>query len=531
MRRTWISTNGIVALLLTVCFMVLASSTFAAEPKYGGTLRIGVRMAQESAIDARYLLTLTSTPSQDLIYDRLFNWGPKGFESMVPALATSYQTKDNKVWTIKLRQGVKFHNGREMTATDVKANLDWRITTPKGWKPVKHKEMIKGLKKVDVIDKYTVRVTLEKPFSSLIRVLAWSLRGIIPPEEVEKWGDNFAFHPCGTGPFKVVEVKPNEKVVMERFDGYWGPKPYIDRVEWIFYRSDEARLVALEKGEIDMAQLYDEAKPTLKNNPKLTYQETYDPSVLHKYYFNVRRWPMNDVRFRKAVWMGVDWKNSAINSWAFKSGNPARTLLEYTKYFNPEAVKLVPSYNPEEAKKLIQAVEKDAGKKIPPIFWVDAAMAPNQNLCEMAKSQLTQIGVPVNLQILSLALWADKVVRDPKMEWEIGGYGMAFAIDPSIGFDMFETNSGTAPDGKSLGGYSNPEFDQWIRKSESAKNEEERTKCYHEAEKVLLKDAAVIPCFPMRMVFGWNKKLQGVHFTDTLAINVTNSWANMWLEQ
>ena len=61
-------------------------------------------------------------------------------------------------------------------------------------------------------------------------------------------------------------------------------------------------------------------------------------------------------------------------------------------------------------------MEKDAGKKIPPIFWVDAAMVPNQNLCEMAKSQLAQIGVPVNLQILSLALWADKVVRDPKME-------------------------------------------------------------------------------------------------------------------
>ena len=230
MRRIRKSTTAFVTLLLTVCLVVLVSSAFAAEPRYGGTLRIGVRVAQESAIDARYLLTLTGTPSQELIYDRLFNWGPKGFESMVPALATSYQTKDNKVWTIKLRQGVKFHNGREMTATDVKANFDWRITTPKGWKPVKHKEMIKGLKKVDVIDKYTVRVTLERPFSSLIRVLAWSLRGIIPPEEVEKWGDNFAFHPCGTGPFKVVEIKPNEKVVMERFDGYWGAKPAWDKV-------------------------------------------------------------------------------------------------------------------------------------------------------------------------------------------------------------------------------------------------------------------------------------------------------------
>ena len=106
----------------------------------------------------------------------------------------------------------------------------------------------------------------------------------------------------------------------------------------VYYRSDEARLVALEKGEIDIAQLYDEAKPTLQKNPKLTYQETYDPSILHKHYFNMRRWPMNDIRFRKAVWMGADWKNIAINAWAFKSGNPARTLLEYSKYFDPEAL-------------------------------------------------------------------------------------------------------------------------------------------------------------------------------------------------
>jgi ABC-type transport system substrate-binding protein len=520
-----------VTLLAVVCVLCLSAFAFAAEPKSGGTLRIGVRVAQENAIDARYLLTLTSIPTQELIYDRLFGWGPKGFESMIPGLATSYQTKDNKVWTINLRKGVKFHNGREMTAQDVKANFDWRITTPKGWKPVKHRELIKGLKKVDVVDKYTVRVTLDTPFSSLMPVLTWSMRGILPPEEVEKWGDNFAFHPCGTGPFKVVEIKPNEKMVLERFDGYWGPKPYIDRVEMIYYRSDEARLVALEKGEIDMAQLYDEAKPTLQKNPKLTYQETIDPSILHKYYFNMRQWPMNDIRFRKAVWMGVDWKNITINSWAFKSGNYARTLLEYTRYFNPEAVKLVPPYNPEEAKRLIQAVEKDAGKKIPPIFWVDAAMAPNQSLSEMAKSQLAQIGVPVNLQILSLALWADKIVRDPKMEWQMGGYGLAFATDPSIGLAMFETDSGTAPDGKSLGAYSNPEFDRWMKKSESARTEEERTKAYQEAELILLKDVAAIPCFPMRVVFAWNKKLQGVQFTDTLAINVTTPWANMWMEQ
>jgi len=523
--------NMVLVCALFLCTVPLLSSALAAEPKYGGTLRIGVRVAQETSIDARYLTTTTSIPTLEIIYDRLYTWGEKGFDSLIPNLATSYQTKDNKVWTINLRKGVKFHNGREMTASDVKANLDWRITTPKGWKPLRQRELIKALKQVDVVDKYTVRLTLDRPFSSLMRVLAYALRGIIPPEEVEKWGDDFAFHPCGTGPFKAVEVKPNEKVVLERFDGYWGPKPYLNRVELIYYRSDEARLVALERGDIDMAQLYDEAKPVLKNNPKLTHQEAPDPSVIHKYYFNVRRWPMSDVRFRKAVWMGADWKTIALNAWALKSGNVCRTLLDHSKYFNPEAVKLVPPYNPEEAKKLIQAVEKDAGKKIPPIYLVDSAISANQNLAEMAKLQLAQIGVPLDLHILSIALWFDKISRDPKMDWDMGGVGYGFAIDPSVGYVYFETDSGAAPDGKSLGGYSNPEFDQWVRKAEAAKTEEERTKFFQEAEKVLIKDAAAIPAFTMRLVFGWNKKVQNVKFTDTCAINVTNQWANMWLEQ
>ncbi len=240
--------------------MILFSSVApAGEPRYGGTLRIGVRIPQFNRLDARQLTTETMVPSATMIYDYLFNWGENGLESMVPCLATSYETQDNKVWIIRLRKGVKFHNGREMTAEDVKANFDWRIKTPEGWKPVRYRQLIKYLKKAEVVDPYTVKVTLEKPFAPLIRILGMAMRGIIPPEEAEKWGEEFNMHPVGTGPFKVVEIKPKERVVLERFDEYWGPKPYVDRVVYNFYRSDDARLIALQKGEIDIAPLFDEA--------------------------------------------------------------------------------------------------------------------------------------------------------------------------------------------------------------------------------------------------------------------------------
>jgi len=519
-------------LILSLSFFLTISFASEAKPKYGGTLRIAVRLPQFNRLDGRQLTTEGMVPVAPMLYDGLFANGPKGSPFLVPALATSYETKDNKVWIFHLRKGVKFHNGREMTAEDVKQNFDWRINTPKGWKPVKYRELIKGLKKAEVIDKYTVKVTLEDAFAPLLGILTWSLRAIVPPEEVEKWGGKFSFHPVGTGPYKIAEIKPKEKVVLERFDGYWGPRPYIDRLEFKFIRSNEARMIALQKGEIDFAQLQDESKPLLEKDPNLAWETLVFSSIIQKHYFNVRRWPMNDIRFRKAVWMGADWENMVINAYPFKSGIFARTLLDHTPYFNPEALKLVPKYDPEEAKRLIKAVEKDAGKKIPPIFWLDSNMGPMKNYGEMAKITLAQIGVPINLQLMSHAIWFDKFLRDPKMEWDMAGYGQGFLRAPTLGYAYWFTNSRTGPDGKSVGGYSNPEFDKWVKLTETSLDEKERIKATQEAEKVLLKDAATIPLFPVHYIYAWNKKVKGVKNTNVGPVHVTTGWgANMWIDE
>jgi peptide/nickel transport system substrate-binding protein len=508
----------------------LFSLAFAAEPKYGGTLRVGVIMPQFNRLDSRYLLPQMFTPSYVMVYDSLLQWGEKGFERPAPMLATSFETKDNKVWTFRLRRGVKFHNGRELTAQDVKTNLDWFLQTPQGWKPVTRRGSFEDMQQVDVIDKYTVKVTLKRPFAPFARLITSDFRAISPPEEVAKWGDNYTFHPVGTGPFKAVEVK-EEKVVLERFDGYWGPKPYVDRVEYIFYRSNESRLIALQKGELDIAYVFDDAKPILDRDPNIAHIPIAIGDSLCKMFFNFRRWPMSDIRFRKAVWMGADWQAIAVNAYPYKSGNPARTLFEFTTYFNHDALKLVPAYNPAEAKKLIEAVEKDAGKKIPPIYWLDSDQTDRKAVAELAKIQLGQIGVPLNLHLFPTGIKDDKILRDPKIEWDIGQIGMGFGHEPYAGLGYFRTNSAYGADGKSLGGYSNPEMDRWIQKAVQSLKEREKVKCYQEAEKILLKDVACIPLFPTRVLIAHNKKVKGVQSNELAIILVTRDWTNMWIEK
>ncbi len=524
---------GRLAAIALVCMSIIAFSSLelAGQPKYGGTLRIGIRFPQYHRMDVRYSTLETNAPAVGMIYDRLLSWGPDGYQSLSPALATSYETEDNKVWIIHLRKGVMFHNGREMTAEDVKINFDWRIETPKGWRPVSYRELIKYLQAVEVVDRYTIKIILERPYAPLMRVLAYAFKGVAPPEEVEKWGDKFQAHPCGTGPFKVVEIKPNEKVVLERFDDYWGPKPFIDRVEYIPIRSDQARLIALQTGEVDITWLLEEAYPVLKTDPDLEYQESENSLVLHKHYFNVRRWPMNDVRFRKAIWMGADWENISKNVRAYRMGVYARTFLEHSAYFNPSAVELVPKYNPTEAEKLVNAVEESAGKKIPPIYWLDTNRVTGRKIAEPAKMQLARIGVTLDLHLMDHSLWYTKLQKDPKLEWDTSGYGAGFAIDPSMGFRYFETDSGTGADGKSLGGYSNPEFDQWLQKAEAASSEAERMRAYHEAEKILLEDVAAIPMNGHRMLVAYNKKVQGYRIDPTLHIYVCNPHINLWIDE
>lgn len=140
-------------------------------------------------------------------------------------------------------------------------------------------------------------------------------------------------------------------------------------------------------------------------------------------------------------------------------------------------------------------------------------MGPAKTAAELAKIQLAQAGIPLDLHLMSHAIWFDNLLRDPKLQWDTGGFGYAFAWSPRLGFTTFLTNSGVAPDGKSLGGYSkysNPKFDRWVVKAERALNEKDEIRYYQEAEKVLLKDVAWIPIFFSRMVIAWNKKLKGV---------------------
>jgi peptide/nickel transport system substrate-binding protein len=522
--------SAVLILVLSFCFFLTVLPSFAVEPKHGGTLRIGIKTPQYSRIDVRHPGPPALAPSFTMIYDGLVTEGPKGVD-IVPALATSWETKDNKVWIFNIRKGVKFHNGKELTAQDVVDNFQWFIKVPEGWKPPKRRGLLRGLQKAEAVDKYTVKVTLKAAFSQFPAMLATAMRGIAPPEGVYKHDKDYYKYAVGTGPYKVVNAEDQKLLILERNDEYWGPKPYIDRLEFVFIRSDEARFIALQKGELDIAMVGFQSLPKIKEDADLEWEEVTLFTTNSKYYLNTRRWPMSDVRFRRALWMGIDWESVTINTSPFKSGKPVKSFLQGTPYESKENIDLVPKYNPEEAKKLVQAVVKDAGKKIRPIKLILINKPQTKEIAQLMQLNYKQIGIPVELEAHTFVKYGSVFLRDPKMDWDLGDHAHGFAPSPSRGFSYFVTGSGTGADGNSLGGYSNPEYDKQVALFESATDKNAQIKAAQAAEKILIQDAAAIPYAYNNNLLAWNKKVKGVVNTPLSNINVTTHWgANMWLD-
>lgn len=164
-------------------------------------------------------------------YEGLF-----GFDKdmkLVNVLATSYTvSKDGLVYTVKLRPGVKFHDGTDFNAAAVKANFD-RVTNPAN--KLKRYGLYSEIAKTEAVDPHTVRFTLKKPFSPFINTLAHPSGVMISPAALQKYGKDIAFHPVGTGPFQFVEWKQPDYVRGKKFAGYW--KKGYPKVDGIFWKS------------------------------------------------------------------------------------------------------------------------------------------------------------------------------------------------------------------------------------------------------------------------------------------------------
>ena len=430
----------------------------------------------------------------------------------VPKLATEYKMADDKLtWTITLREGVKFHNGKTMDAAAVKACLE---------RTIDKNERAKGqldIAKIEA-DGLKLTITTNKPNPTLINSLTDPYASII---DVTAEGD-YNFTAVGTGPFKVVNYIEKEKVELEAFDEYWGGKPAASKVTVKGVADIDSLNMALQNGEVDSA--YGLSYDTLsiyKNSDQ--YEITQAPTTrVYMLYYNINHEFMNDPNFRKAISMAVDKKTYGevlINGAGTATVSAFPDALAYGK---DSAIKNQTTYDVKAAAELLKSsgyvdtdndgiIEKN-GKNVS-LRLVTYGRAGLPQSAQALQSALKELGIDVQYEQLESV---DK-------ECKAGNYDIcAYAcVTTPTGDPHSYLNTIAHSTGNLNFGYNNPEVDKLIEQLQEEFDTAKRAELAIEIQNKLLEDDSFCFMFHLNMFMAYKKGVKGINQSSVDYYHIT----------
>ncbi len=443
------------------------------------------------------------------IFDGLMDYVP-GTTELRPGLAESYEiSPDGKTYTFHLRKGVKFHNGREMTAEDVKYSLD-RVTTPATQSPgagffgsiAGYDAMADGsatsLSGVTVLDPATVKIELSRPDATFLHVMALNFSSVVPKEEVEKWGADFGKHPVGTGAFKLSDWTIGQKLLLTKNADYWrAGLPYLDSVTFEVGQEPIVALLRLQKGEVDIpGDGIPPAKFTeVMNNPDEKKQVVVGGQLQTGYItLNVEMKPFDNVEVRRAINMAINKDRivQMINGRATPATQPLPPSMPgYTKEYAGYA------FDPAKAKAMLaEAGYPDGFQTQLYVMNTD----PNPRIAQAIQQDLAAIGVKAEIKALAQAnvIEAGGTPKTAPMIWSGGMAWIADFPDPSNFYGPILGCAGAVEGGWNWSWYCNKDLDAEAAKADSIVDpakQGERLALWSDVYMKIMQDAPWVPVF------------------------------------
>ncbi len=464
------------------------------------------------------------------LFDSLMDYVP-GTTTLRPGLAESYTlSEDGLTYTFKLRAGVKFHNGREMTAEDVKYSLD-RVTNPATQSPGAgffasiagfDKAGDGGLSGVTVIDPLTVAVTLSRPDATFLHVMAINFSSVVPKEAVDAAAGDFGHLPVGTGAFKFAEWTTGQKLVFVRNPDHWRAGfPYLDQITVEVGQEPIVAILRLQNGEVDFADGIPPAKFTEVMADPAQAANVLVGRQLHTGYItlNVKMPPFDKVEVRRAINMAINKDRivQIINGRAVPANQPLPPLMPgYSTDYKGYA------FDVEGAKKMLA----DAG--FPDGFETDLYVMntdPNPRIAQAIQQDLAAIGVKANLQSLAQAsvIEAGGAGTAP-MIWSGGMGWVADFPDPSNFYGPILGCSGAADGGWNWSKYCNEAIDAEATKADSFTDPAtpERLAMWSDIYTKIMDDAPWVPVFNETRYIMKSGRLGGADdlFVDPVSIPI-----------
>ena len=416
---------------------------------------------------------------------------------VVPDIAERWETGERGAsYLFHLRRGVKFANGREVTARDVKFSF-MRILDPRGksansWvldKIAGAKEFIRGeatdVAGITVIDRHTIEIRLERPFSPFLNLLTMTAAYVVPEEEVRKWGPDFGTHPVGTGPFVVKRWDHSSELVLERNDRYFEGPAHVKGIVYRVIPEDLTAVTEFEIGNLDVLAIPAYEYSRYRTSSRWS-NLVASAKGLNTYYlgFNCARPPFNNFKLREAVACAID-KEKILRTFYDGRGRlaegPVPDLLRKWEVGAPRR------YDPGTAKKIL----KEEGSLNRPVHFYITSDPEVVDIAEIIQSYLRKVGLDVRITQLEWSAYKAALNRgDEDMFWI--SWWADYPDPENFLFPLFHSSNHGAGGNRTW--YTNKEVDRLIEAGQAAADTAERDRCYGGAENIIARDIPLV-CF------------------------------------
>jgi peptide/nickel transport system substrate-binding protein/oligopeptide transport system substrate-binding protein len=467
------------------------------SPQYGGVYRRGLR-GEPRTLDP----ALVTSTYEALVVQQLFD-GLVQFDAelnVLPSIARAWSASPNGlVWTFYLRQGVKFHSGRDVVAEDVVYSFT-RLMDPNIRSAVQsifarvkgasaymagQSEGIAGFK---ALDDHTLQIELSQPYAPLVRALGTSAFKVVPKEAVERVDLPFGRSPVGTGAFRFVSWKPGEAITLAANETYFEKRPYLDQIVFrIFHKADLSAIFAeFEDKRLEDAKLLVDRREQLLADPR--YRHIRIPIFQTLFlWMDYREGPLRDLRVRRAINLAIN-RSFLVDTLRKGRFAEAHSIIPPGMFaYNPELPKN--EYDVAKAKQLLAEAGYPDGKGMPPLeLWsgVESPAAVEEH--QAIKHFLAHIGIEVQLR--TAPTWNEYVNHVfGKRPGSIFRYAWYPSMpDPDDVLYVLFHSQGEF----NRGHYDNQQVDRLLEKARDELDDAKRINLYREAEKLIIGDVPTI---------------------------------------
>lgn len=461
-------------------------------------------------LDPQRTPSVLSASILKLSYERLTQVSPEG--SVEPLLAESWTAEEGGLsWLVKLRDGIRFHDGAVFDAAAVVANFE-RVLDPNAANPVKSN--VGPVSAVELVDEHTVRIRTSRPFSGLPIALSHNAVSMISPNSL-KDADNGGRALAGTGPFKIKDFALPDRVTFERNDDYWGEKPKLTEIEALSRSDDQTRLAAFLSGEADLDfYLTPESRGRAEGSPDLDLINI--PSIrLFVVHLPMGLPEMQDVRVRKALNLAVD-RNQIIATLYQGAAEPGNTAIGPGVFGYRAGTPY--AYDPGQAAELLEQAgwKKDDsgilvkdGKPFPtvPLLASRGRQPGDARLAQIIAGYLKAVGIPTDLQISEFATFFAEAQKESKTGGKFVQMAWGF---PQMDGAAFICSVYKEGDGYNFANYANPAVAKACTDIDAAFDPEQRAKLIGDAAQAVYEDAPAIFLVSPSYLVGQRKGLAGI---------------------